>query len=182
MTLTTAKFTLDEYHRMIDAGILVDRNVELLNGELIEMSPEGPPHAGYSTNGAEYLREVLGRQVQIREGKPITLHNNSEPQPDIAIVHRLGNLYFARHPYPEEIFWIIEYSDSSLAKDLEPKRKTYAAAGIREYWVVNLKAKELVVFRSPIDGDYEQELRFKTGTISPLSFPDVSIEVDRLMN
>jgi len=80
------------------------------------MSPEGMPHASRTTTTGEYLREVLGNQVQIREGHPITLISGSEPEPDIAIVQRVQDNYLSHHPYPENIFWVIEYSNTSLDK------------------------------------------------------------------
>ncbi|NJL23085.1 MAG: Uma2 family endonuclease [Leptolyngbyaceae cyanobacterium SM1_3_5] len=204
----TAKWTIEDYHRMIDAGILNDRHVELLNGEIVEMPPEGTSHAAYSQNAADYLRSLLGSRVRIREAKPITLPpNDSEPEPDIAIVapHPIA-VYVQHHPYPEDIFWLIEYSDSSLKKDMEIKPQTYAAAGIREYWVINLKVKELIVFRSrraagtdsrraagtdsrsaagtesPTPTGYQSKQTFTSGSISPLAFPDVSVSVQQLFS
>ncbi|PSB06094.1 hypothetical protein C7B76_30205 [filamentous cyanobacterium CCP2] len=181
MTITTAKWTVDDYHRMVEAGILDDRPVELLNGEIIEMSPEGTPHASLSSQGADYLRDLLGKRVKIREGKPITLSDRSEPEPDIAIVQPMEDEYFDHHPYPENIFWLIEFSNSSLEKDLEVKRKAYAAAGIPEYWVVNLKRMELVVLRSPQEGDYQEKATLTEGTIQPIAFPDVTVAVNRFL-
>ncbi|MBD1870377.1 Uma2 family endonuclease [Cyanobacteria bacterium FACHB-471] len=111
MSVAIAKWTLDEYHRMIEVGLLEHRQVELLNGEIVEMSPEGEPHAYYSTEADNYLRKVLGDRATIRPGKPITIiSSNSEPEPDLAIVQPLGREYLQHHPYPENIFWLIEFS------------------------------------------------------------------------
>jgi Uma2 family endonuclease len=182
MTVAIAKWTLDEYHRMIDAGILDDRRVELLNGEIIEMSPEGEPHAYYSTSASDYLKELLGSRVTIRQAKPITIPvSASEPEPDVAIVQPLGREYLQHHPYPENIFWLIEFSNTSLSKDLEVKRKAYAIAEIQEYWVVNLKKHQLQVFRDPVDGDYRSEVELTTGELCPLAFPDVPVAVQRIL-
>ncbi len=182
MTVAIAKWTLDEYHRMIDAGILDDRRVELLNGEIIEMSPEGEPHAYYSTTASDYLKELLGNRVTIRQAKPITIPvNASEPEPDVAIVQPLGREYLQHHPYPENIFWLIEFSNTSLSKDLEVKRKAYAIAEIQEYWVVNLKKHQLQVFRDPVDGDYRSEVELTIGELCPLAFPDVPVAVQRIL-
>jgi Uma2 family endonuclease len=182
MTVITAKWTIEDYHRMVGAGILDNRHVELLNGEIVEMPPEGTPHAVYSQEGADYLRATLGHRAKIREAKPITLPNsNSEPEPDIAVVapHPI-EVYLQHHPYPEDIFWLIEYSNSSLTKDLEEKSKVYAAAGIAEYWVLNLQKMKLVVFRSPINGEYKSQETLERGSITPLAFPDVAISMARL--
>ncbi|MGH8001956.1 MAG: Uma2 family endonuclease [Brasilonema sp.] len=183
MTLTTAKWTLDDYHRMIEVGLLSGRQVELLNGEIVEMSPEGPEHAQLSTDAADYLRSLLGEKALVRDAKPITIPEiSSEPEPDLAIVQLLRSLYRTRHPYPENIFWIIEYSNTSLSKDLDAKRKTYAYAGIKEYWVVDLKNRLLKVLRNPLDGKYSDEVTLSEGEISPLAFPEIKVLVQRLLN
>jgi len=182
MTLIAAKWTIDDYHRMIDAGILCERKVELLKGEIVEMPPEGEPHAYCSSEAGDYLMELLGKRAKIRQAKPITLPNDSEPEPDIAIVQPLGRDYREHHPYAENVFWLIEYANSSLEKDLERKSKIYAEVGIPEYWVVNLKQMHLVVFREPLDGDYATKFTLPTGIIQPLAFPDVSVSVEHIIN
>lgn len=182
MTVTIAKWTIDEYHRMITAGILDDRRVELLKGKIVEMSPEAEPHAYFSSEAGEYLIRLLGDLAMLRLGKPITLPNDSEPEPDIAIVQRLGREYLEHHPNPENIFWLIEYSDSSLNKDLETKSQVYAEVKIPEYWVVNLKKRQLVVFRNPQDGEYASKSTLTEGTIYPLAFPDVAVSVDSIVS
>ncbi len=182
MTLIAAKWTIDDYHQMIAAGILCDRQVELLKGEIVEMSPEGEPHAYCSHEAGKYLTVLLGERVDVRQAKPITLPNDSEPEPDLAIVQPLGRDYREHHPYVENIFWVIEYANSSLEKDLERKSKIYAEAGIKEYWVVNLKKLHLVVFRDPLDGDYATKFTLYEGTIQPVAFDDVSVSVERIIN
>jgi Uma2 family endonuclease len=179
--LVPARISLEQYHRMVDAGIWDDCHVELLDGVVVEMSPEGIPHAHDSSDMAEYLMRLLGSRAQVRDGHPITLPSGSEPEPDIAIVQRLGKEYRTHHPYPENIFWVIEYSNSSLDKDLGVKAKIYASEGISEYWVVNLKKNVLIVFRDPVDGKYQSRQEFTSGTISPLAFPDLAIDVARLL-
>lgn len=182
MTLTTAKWTLDDYHRMVEAGVLRDRRVELLRGEIVEMPSEGMPHAYFSTNAGEYLIRLMGDRATIRQGKPITLPNDSEPEPDVAIVQPLGREYLDHHPYPENVFWLIEYADASLSKDLETKTKIYAEVGIVEYWVVNLKKRQLIVFRNPQDEEYGTKLTLTDGTISPVAFPDVQVAIAQIIS
>lgn len=180
--ITRTKWTIEEYHRMIEAGILDNKHVELLNGEIVDMAPEGQPHAGLGNRSARYLQRLLGEQAIVREGHPITLPNHSEPEPDIAIVESLDEIYIEEHhPYPENIFWLIEYANSSLAKDTELKTKIYASSGIREYWVVNLKTLELIVYRDPIDGDYRSKTILTEGEIYPLDFLDLAISVEHLL-
>lgn len=179
---TLAKWSVDDYHRMIEAGILRDRRVELLAGEIVEMSPEGEPHAYFSSEAGEYLSRLLGDLAMIRHAKPITLPNNSEPEPDIAIVQRLGREYLEHHPYPDNIFLLIEYSDSSLDKDLEIKTKVYAEVGILEYWVVNLRRRQLIVFRDAQDRGYASKSTLSGGMIYPLGFRDIQVSVERLLS
>lgn len=176
------KWTIDDYHRMIEAGILDDLKVELLKGEIVQMPPEREPHAFRSHEAGKYLTRLLGDKADIRQGKPITLPNDSEPEPDIAIIQLLGREYLVHHPYPENIFWLIEYSNATLTKDLEIKSKIYAEAGIAEYWVVNLKKLVLVVFRDPQDGEYASKMTLASGTLQPLAFPEISVSVERMIN
>jgi Uma2 family endonuclease len=180
MTITAAKWTIEEYHRLVETGILDDRHVELLAGIIVEMPPEGMPHAVYCSESIKYLRTLLGDRAEVREAHPITLPNNSEPEPDIAIVRAPIRQYLTHHPYPADIFWLIEYADTTLRKDLNEKKRVYAAAGIQEYWIVNLQASELVVFRDLEIDTYRSETILTTGNISPLSFPDIQIDVSKL--
>lgn len=178
-----AKWTLEQYHQMIAAGILDGQRVELLNGEIVEMPPEGEPHAFYASTVGDYLRALLGNRVQIRENHPITIPaTQSEPEPDIAVVQPLGREYLQHHPYPENVFWLIEFSNTSLKKDLDPKAKSYAAAGIPEYWVVNLQAMKLIVMRNPVDGIYQSQVTLSDGQISPIAFPNVALSVRQLLD
>jgi Uma2 family endonuclease len=182
MSVAIAKWTLDDYHHMIKSGLLEGRSVELLNGEIVEMSPEGESHAYFSHEAAKYLERLLGEQADIRQGKPITIpSSHSEPEPDIAVVQPLGREYLQHHPYPDNIFWVIEFSDTSLSKDLEGKKKTYAFANIQEYWVVSLKEPQLLIFRNPINGNYQTETKVITGVLSPFAFPALQLSVQRLL-
>ncbi len=182
MSVAIAKWTLDDYHRMIESGLLDGRSVELLNGEIVEMSPEGTPHAYLSHEAAKYLERLLGEHAEIRQGKPITIPgSHSEPEPDIAVVQPLGREYLRHHPYPENILWLIEFALTSLSKDLDEKRRTYASAGIQEYWVVDLREQQLIVFRHPAHGAYQTETNVTTGELGPLAFPAMQVSVQRLL-
>lgn len=181
MTVSTYQWTVDRYHQAIAAGVFADQPVELLKGDLIIVPPERELHAYYNTEAADYLRLLLGDRVKIRDAKPITLPNDSEPAPDIAIVKPLGAAYLEHHPYPDDIFWLIEFSNATLSKDLSEQKDVYAEAGIREYWVVNLKEFELNVFRELENGCYATVFILTAGTVSPLDFPEVQIQVRRLM-
>ncbi|MBE9167880.1 Uma2 family endonuclease [Pleurocapsales cyanobacterium LEGE 06147] len=176
---TLAKWSVEDYHRMIEAGILSDRRVELIEGEIIEMSPEGPLHVFVNDKTAEYLRQRLKGLAKIREAHPITLAN-SEPEPDIAIVRLPDTIYLTRHPYPEDIYWLIEIADSTVAEDLRTKKKIYARAEIAEYWVIDVQTKKITIFRQPQEDNYLTEQKIERGTITPLAFSHVAIEVNKL--
>ena len=182
MTITLAKWSLENYHRILNAGVFDNQSVELLKGEIVNMSPEGESHAYFSSTAAEYLMQLLGDLALIRSAKPITLPNDSEPEPDIAIVERLGREYLEHHPYPQNIFWLIEYSDSTLEKDLALKTKIYAEVGIPEYWVVNLRKRQVVIFRNPEDSDYLSKFTIAKGTINPLAFPEVNVSIELIVS
>jgi Uma2 family endonuclease len=183
MTNSTYQWAIDRYHQAVEAGVFDNQAVELLKGELVLMSPEGTPHAYYSDRAARYLRRLLEMDdlAYVREAKPITLPNSSEPEPDIAIVQPLDQVYLKHHPYPENVFLVIEYAQSSLTKDLEIKSKIYAEVNIAEYWVINLRDKQLIVFRDPVNREYRSKVTLTYGVIIPLSFPHIQVDVRRLI-
>ncbi|NJM45996.1 MAG: Uma2 family endonuclease [Alkalinema sp. RU_4_3] len=182
MTVAAYRWTIDQYHQAVNAGVFEGQHIELLNGELVTMPSEGEVHAGRGDGIGTYLRHLLGNRALLRDSKPITLPESaSEPEPDLAIVTFQVWGYEAHHPYPEDIFWLIELSNTSLKKDVEIKDKVYAAAGIQEYWVVNLPARRLVVFRDPLDGEYQSKQTYTTGIISPLAFSDLVVSIDILL-
>lgn len=181
MTTIVARWALDDYHKMIDTGLLDNRRVELLNGLIVEMPPEGPDHADLSTDAIEFLMGAANGRYRVRPAKPITIAgSDSEPEPDIALVK--PQPYRRSHPTPDDIYLIIEFSNSSLLKDTEEKRLTYAAAGIQDYWVVNLRDRQLIVYRDPLDGNYQSAQTLTSGTTAPLVFPDVILNITALFS
>lgn len=165
---------------MIDAGILADRNVELLNGEIIVMAPEGTPHTFGSINLFKRFSRVLGDRAEVRDAHPIVL-SNSEPEPDIAVVRGSFEDYAHRQPTAEDVLLIVEVANATLKKDLTQKRATYASEGIQEYWVLDLQNSQLIVLREPSHGNYQSETCLTEGTLSPLAFPDISFKVSQLI-
>ncbi|MEO0827914.1 MAG: Uma2 family endonuclease [Cyanobacteria bacterium J06642_9] len=177
---TLTKWSIEDYHRMIEAGILANRRVELLRGDIVEMSPEGPEHYFLGDETSDYLKHLLEDRAVVLFDGPITLLD-SEPEPDIAIVRPPKAQYRSRHPGPEDIYWLIEYSSSTLMKDLEEKLPIYAAANIQEYWVVNLKARQLKVFRESVGEAYRVEQTLTTGITSPLAFANLAVSVGKIL-
>ncbi len=180
MTLITYKWSIAEWHELVNSGILEGKPVELLEGEIIEMSPEGIEHSYTNQSIADYLRELFPGQAYIRDAHPITL-DNSEPEPDIAIVRLPKDIYRQHHPYPQDIYWLIEISNKTLKKDLEQKIITYARNGIPEYWVIDLVNQKLLVHTQPQDNKYLKVVEYKTGIFTSLAFPDIEIDLEQLL-
>lgn len=181
MTITLTQWSVADYHQMIAAGILRDRPVELLQGNIIEMAPERPIHYYTAKQDSRYLERLLENKADVRFNGPITLQD-SEPEPDIAIVKLLGSVYAERHPYVEDIYWLIEVANSSLKIDLNLKAEIYATASIQEYWVLDLANRQLIVLREPKEGRYTQQAPFSDGFVTPLAFPDIQVSVSKLLS
>jgi Uma2 family endonuclease len=180
MTLTTYKWSIEEWHELVNFGLLEGKTVEFLEGEIIEVSPEGIEHSYTNSSIVKYLRNVLANLADVRESHPITL-DNSEPQPDVAIVRLPETIYRNHHPYPQDIYWLIEISNRTLKKDLEQKIITYARNGISEYWVIDLVNKKLITHTQVECNKYAQVTEYTAGTVFPLAFPEISISLDKLL-
>lgn len=176
----TAKLSIEEYHRIVEANILGDRQLELIEGVLIELSPETPYHANRNNQVFKYLLSMFHGLADVRSGHPITLLT-SEPQPDLVLARLPETLYDTQHPQPEDIYLLIEISYSTLDYDLNEKRQIYAQAGITEYWVIDLKNRRLLMFRDPERTNYREQTELRMGRVHPLAFPDIDLEVDRLL-
>ena len=171
-------FTVDEYCAMADAGILCeDERVELLDGEIIVMPPIGEPHEDSTDILNSDLSRLLRGRARVRVQNSVRLDDYGLPQPDIAVV-RLRDDYNRRRPAPEDVLLLIEVADTSLEFDREVKLARYAAAGIPEVWIANLRARQVEGYSDPVDGSYRsRRVVTAEGSISPLAFPDVSLAV-----
>ncbi|MGI8503730.1 MAG: Uma2 family endonuclease [Hassallia sp.] len=150
--VTPKRFTINEYHRLISLGFFTQsERIELIRGELIQMTAKGTPHIVCSSILCRQLDRLLGDKVVIRGQDPITLFNDSEPEPDVVIARGRDEDYLAHHPYPQDIVLVIEISDSTLTYDQTTKLKLYAEAGILDYWIVNLNARELERYNQPYE-------------------------------
>ena len=180
MVATTYKWQIEQWHMLVNSGLLDGLPIELLEGDIVEMSPEGIEHSATNRSISDYLRDLLKGKAYISESHPITL-DNSEPEPDIAVVHLPSSIYYQHHPYAEDIYWLIEVSNSTLTKDLEIKTATYARNGIPEYWVVNLKNKQLIVHTQPDRDKYLQVVTYDQGTVTPQAFSNYQIPLDKIL-
>ncbi len=177
------RFTVDQYHQMIESGILTDRDrVELLQGEIIEMSPVGRRHAACVDRLNELFVLRLSSKAIIRTQSPIKLSDHSEPLPDLAILKRRDNFYANGHPQPQDIFTLIEVSDSTVEFDRTEKVPLYAQAEILEVWVMDLNAQVVEVYRKPSTSGYQQVQAFKRGQLIALQqFGNLQFSVDQLL-
>jgi Uma2 family endonuclease len=177
--MTTTKnrlWTVEEYHRMIDAGILTTADkVELLDGNIMQMSPQSPLHAGTTQCITYYLQNLLQGKAYIRVQLPITL-STSEPEPDIAVVRIDPKFYIDHHPNASEILLLIEVSYGSLEVDKQIKIPIYARANIAEYWIVDTITRQVYIYRQPQGGDYQQKITLPANaSIAPLTFPEITV-------
>jgi Uma2 family endonuclease len=177
------KFTVGQYHQMIESGILTDRDhVELLQGEIIEMSPVGRQHAAYVDRLTELFVLELSSWARIRVQSPIRLSNNSEPQPDVAILQRRADFYAEGHPQPQDIFALVEVSDTTIEFDRTVKVPLYAQDNIAEVWIVDLNAEAVQVYREPVTACYQHVQTYHRGqSIASQVFADVQFAVDQLL-
>lgn len=180
MTSIIYQWSIEEWHELVDSGLLEGKPVELLEGNIVEMSPEGIEHSYTNQSVSDYLRDLFKEQAHVRDAHPITL-DNSEPEPDIAIVQLPATIYRNHHPYAQNIYWLIEVSNRTLKKDLEQKIITYARNAIPEYWVIDLKNKKLIVHTQIKNNSYSRVVEYRSGTIASQAFTQIQIDLDKLL-
>jgi len=173
-------WTRDEYYRMGEAGLFTDQRVELIDGEILTMSPMKAAHAAGVQLTASVLTTVFGVGYCVRVQLPLFLADDSEPEPDIAVVSGSPRDYAIEHP--RTALLVIEVSESTLAFDRGRKSELYAEAGVDEYWVVNLIDRCLEVFREPAGNTYQSKAKHAPDdSVCPLAMPGQSIRVADLL-
>ncbi len=178
------RFTLAQYERMIETGVLTDRDrVELIEGEIIEMPPIGDPHAGTCNRVAHVLITRLGGRAVVAVANPVALPIVvSMPQPDMAVLKPRSTFYADRRPQPEDTFFVVEVMDSSTRYDRRIKAPLYARAGVPELWLVDIPRMIVEVLREPREASYQSLRTMRRGeSVSPLAFPDVSFNFAELL-
>ncbi len=184
MSLTPLKrrFTVEEYYRMGVTGILTsDERVELIEGQIVQMSPIGSRHAACVALLMQHFFTALALRTIVRAQNPVRLGDRSEPQPDLMLLKPKADFYASGHPGPSDVLLLIEVADSSAASDRETKFPLYARAGIVEFWLLNLEKHQIEVCRDPQGDTYASTQTFPRGTsVSPRAFPDILVPVDTL--
>lgn len=143
------KFSVDEYHRMIQTGILTeDDPVELLEGWIVLKMPRNPPHYGVIEISEEILRGRLAPGWKVRVQSAITT-DDSEPEPDLVVASGTSRSHLDHHPEPPEIALVIEVADSTLTRDRQDKGRLYARASIVCYWIINLVDRQIEIYTDP---------------------------------
>lgn len=181
--LLKGRFTVADYHRMVECGILSeDDRVELLAGQVIPMSPIGSPHAACVNRLTRMLILALGERATIAVQNPAVLDDWSEPQPDVTVLKPRTDGYAAAHPRPADVLLLIEVADSSLARDREVKIPLYAAAGVPEVWLVNLPVDHIHIYRDPGTAGYGSiQIATRGASVTPHHFPDTAFSVDDIL-
>ncbi|NER00803.1 MAG: Uma2 family endonuclease [Cyanothece sp. SIO2G6] len=173
------RWSLDDYHQMIAAGILSrNERVELIHGYILEMVPQEPPHSSATSSfGNEFVLTFAGK-AWIRQQLPLMIAPDSEPEPDIAVVRIDPRRYRDRHPTPDDVYFLIEVADSTLKYDSDRKAQLYAQAQIPEYWIIDVKQRQVLIMRNPQHNGYrERQVVALTDAISPIAFPEILIQL-----
>ena len=180
--VTRRRFTVDEYYRMAEAGILCeDDRVELIEGEIVEVAPIGSRHAACVDSLNQAFSERVGERAIVRVQNPVRLSIRTEPEPDIVLARPRPDRYRQAHPGPADVLLLIEVADTSLAYDRRVKIPMYARAGIVEVWLVDLKGQVVLRYADPHEGAYRLTERVGRGQrLTALNLPGLEIAVDDL--
>lgn len=155
VAFTRRTFTVHDYARMRETGILTeDERVELIDGEIRNMSPIGPQHAAIVSKIVKLLTQQVQDTAIVSPQNPVRLTDNTEPQPDIAVLHYRDDFYSAAHPTADDILLVIEVADTTLTYDREEKAPRYAAAAVPEVWIVNIPEQIVEQYTLPVRGQY----------------------------
>ncbi len=173
------RWTCADFHRFGDMGIFEGRRAMLIDGVILEQGPMNPPHAITLGLVEEALRTAFGTGWWLRQQLPLILGLDTDPEPDLAVVPGRPRDY-VQHPTTAVL--VVEVADSSLDFDTNDKRLLYARAGIREYWVVDINGRNLLIFRDPQAGDYTtHQMLGSVDTVTPLATPGMIRVADLLM-
>jgi Uma2 family endonuclease len=181
--VTKKLFTVAEYYQMAAAGILgPDDRVELIDGEIIQMSPIGDRHVGHVNRLTHVFVTSFAVRAVVSIQSPIQLNNYTEPEPDVLVLKPRPDYYVSKKVRAEDALLIVEVADTTLRYDRDIKVPKYAAAGIPEVWIESLSADELLVYRDPAGAAYATSLTLHRGdSVSAIAFPDVVFKVEDIL-
>jgi Uma2 family endonuclease len=176
------RFTTQEYDRMGETGVLrPDARVELIDGEIIDMSPIGPFHGSIVKQLNDFFGQLAKSRWIMAIQDPLWLGDHSEPQPDLMLLKPSPDFYRTRHPQPGDVFLVVEVSDTTLELDRERKLPAYGRAGIAEVWIVDLVEQTVEIYREPNFTGYSIKTVLRPGEKAiPQAFPDVLLDVSKL--
>jgi Uma2 family endonuclease len=179
MSIQTQKrlFSVVEYQKMAEVGILPERGVELINGEIFEKSPKGSRHVKTVTKLNRLLGKRVGDEAIISIHNPFIADNNSEPEPDIAILKNRTDFYENELPHSEDVLLIIEVADTSFYCDSTVKLPLYASSGIPECWIIDLGKKEIHSYWEPIGDAYRFSVLVGIGDEISTQYFDLNLSV-----
>jgi len=181
--ITKKLFTVEEYYRMAEAGILdPDTRLELLEGEIVEMSPVGVRHVMCVNRANMLFARQLGDQAIVSVQNPVQLSEYTEPQPDIVLLRPREDFYGEKKISWEDALLVIEVSDTTIRRDRDVKLPLYAKAGVSELWIEDLRRNTIFVYRDPGPKTYATRLTFQRGdSLSIQAFPRVVFKVSDLI-
>jgi Uma2 family endonuclease len=175
------KFTVSDYHRMGDAGILgADDRVELIEGELFEMAPIGCLHAAAVNCLTMRLAQMAGDHYLLSSQNPVVISDFSEPQPDLALLATRADRYRTALPRASEVMLVIEVSDATARWDRVVKMSMYSRHGIAEAWLVEIPRRIVTVYRDPGPQGYRSSTEVAQGTVSPLRMPELQLGIEEI--
>lgn len=178
-SFTLRLIAVDDYHQMAAMAILAaDERVELIAGQIVQKTLKSPANRALCKRIEKLLERRLGDQVLVRLQDPIQLDIYSELEPDPVVVHPSENFYADHHSIPDEVYRIIEISDTTVEYDIGSKADRYATAGILDYWVINVKQQQLHICREPSPDGYQRQLILKgQQAIALLALPNEKMTV-----
>jgi len=179
----THRFTVEDYFRMAESGVFApEAKVELIDGVVVDMLPTGPFHSGSDSRLIRLFTGLSQDRWIVSCQAPLHLGTHDMPEPDLMLLRPSEDDYTIHHPTPDDVYLIIEVSDSSLAYDQNTKLPLYARADIAEVWILNAPQKQLEIYREPGYSGYESKTVLRDGEIAPAPFPDALVQVDKLVN
>jgi Uma2 family endonuclease len=183
VAITKRLFDVDDYHRMAQAGILSeDDRVELIDGEIVAMTPIGPRHNASVNRLNRALVTCVGDQAIVQVQGSVRLGRFQEPQPDFVLLRPQPDFYASSLPGAADILLVIEIADSSIDYDRDVKARVYAQAGVQEYWLADLGARVVSCYTGPQDGVYQKLQQRRAGqSMAPEALPQCAVAVDLLL-